>query len=375
MKSILMLEIEALQIRYKAVLETAKINLTSAPPIMVLNEITSFWFRNKKLVECALNWLSVQPFETYVFTAATNLDVNEKDHYPFLLVGSVHILDDPISKFAITSSSTVELGKQFAEHCRELAAEAIDDNLKILNNVEGCIYIFPISYMLGEFETSNKLAEQAFCSFFDDDILNMKTLCKRCSTFSEVISHLKKDADKHILLNGFEDFQISLEDRFAQQQSYLTEHGFESGFTEAKSFAFALFSSLLSASSILLVCTKYQLVPFFRYEVVFHYFTYLVSSFPDNDNLKGIRTMLTKAQIAFTVGKIFDRELFDSLDFMSFFRKCGEFNFDTKLEKSLQTQHEQNIAISLVKTISNVIEEFYKFCNVSISTIDRANSK
>ena len=367
MNNILAAELDALQIRYKAILETAKMNLTSVPPVMVLNEITSFWFRNKRLVECALNWLSVQPYETHVFTAATNLDVEEKDHCPFLVVGSTHILDDPVFKFVTTSSSTMALSKQFEEYQRTLAEEAIEDNLKILNDFRSSIYILPVSYMFVDFETAHLLAEKVFGSFFDDSISNMKTFSGKCSTFDEAVSHLKKGADRRIILNGFEDFQISLADRFALQKDYMVGHGFVDKFNEAECFAFTLFSHLLSASSILTFCTKYLLVPYFRYDVVFYYFTYLASSFLDCEEFKEVRTLLTKTQIAFTVGRVLDRSLFDKLDFVSFFNNCVEFDFDTKLTKRLQTQHEQNGDISLVKTISNVIGEFYKYCGVRIS--------
>lgn len=87
MNNILIKELLSVQIQYREILVNAKMKLSTALSNEVLNEITAFWYRNKNIAKCALNWLSYRPFETYLFTAAVNLDVEEKDHYPFVLMG------------------------------------------------------------------------------------------------------------------------------------------------------------------------------------------------------------------------------------------------------------------------------------------------
>mgnify|MGYP006990121360 CR=1 FL=1 len=52
------------------------------------------------LCQLALSYLkNIFPSqESYVFTASTFMDFDESEHIPFLLIGSQHILDDPLSK-------------------------------------------------------------------------------------------------------------------------------------------------------------------------------------------------------------------------------------------------------------------------------------
>lgn len=70
MNNILMKELLYVQSQYMEILANTKIKLSSAMPNEVLNEITTFWYRNKNIVNSALNWLSYSSFETYLFTAA-----------------------------------------------------------------------------------------------------------------------------------------------------------------------------------------------------------------------------------------------------------------------------------------------------------------
>ena len=61
-----------------------------------LDEINLFWIRNIDVVQLYLKAM-FSGNESYVFTAATFMDFDDKEHLPFLMIGEKHILDDPLN--------------------------------------------------------------------------------------------------------------------------------------------------------------------------------------------------------------------------------------------------------------------------------------
>lgn len=137
-------ELKELQSRYRDVLLKAKDNIFKTDSTAVIDEINVFWQKHKKLVEFSLRSF-VQPYEAYAFTAATILDVEDFEHYPFVTLGKFHIWDDPIFIYANIVGKTPNL--DFNEKMKEQVIATITDNLKILDTAEEIIYILPIRYL------------------------------------------------------------------------------------------------------------------------------------------------------------------------------------------------------------------------------------
>ena len=362
MKNILTTELLSVQIQYREILVNAKNQLSIALPNEVLNEITSFWHRNKNIVKCALNWLSYCSFETYLFTAAVNLDVNEKDHYPFLLMGSTHILDDPVFKYATTAPATIELGPQFIEYRKKIVLEAIEDNIKILDNFQGIILILPVNCMFNNFEVVDTLAKKALLGFFNDSVSSLEEINQKCKTFKDIEKFLNPLAYKQIIFNGFDDLNTDLSERFSKQKDHQNEHGYPDSINEFSNFIFTLYSYLFSASSVIEICTKFHMIPYLRHDVIFHYFTLMLRDIRFNYECDEVETLLFKAQIVYSAGRIINRDLFADIDINVFNDLCRKFNFDSKLAAKYKelTIHSENI--SLVDMIDSVLNDFYVFC-------------
>lgn len=368
MNNILMKELLYVQSQYMEILANTKIKLSSAMPNEVLNEITTFWYRNKNIVNSALNWLSYSSFETYLFTAAVNLDVDEKDHYPFVLMGTAYILDDPVFKFATTAPATSTLGDQFFEYQKNLVMEAIEDNIKILDNFKERILVLPVSYLFDDLGAIKTLADNAFLGFFNDSVTDLTEINQKCKTFGDIEELLNSNADKQIIINGFDDFKISLNKRFEKYKDYENEHGYSVIFNDASSFLFALYSHILNASRVLVICTKFSLTPYLRYDVVFHYLSLILESFLARKKTSEMATLLLKTQTAYTVCQAIRRDFFANIDFNTFFDFCRAFNFESKLADKRQRLSENNEKISFVGTVNDVLNDFYKFCGVIEST-------
>lgn len=364
MNNILMEELLAIQTQYKEILISAKKKLSSTLPNEVLNEITSFWYRNRNIVNCALNWLSYSPFNTYLFTAAVNLDVDEKDHYPFVLMGAAHVLDDPVFKFATTAPATSEFSLQFLDYQKKLVMEAIEDNIKILENFQGRILVIPVSFMFDDLEMIKALADNAFLGFFNDSVSDLEEIKQRCNTFEDVEALLNAKTTNQIILNGFDDFKIGLRERFEEYKDYQNEYQFSDKFSEASSFLFALYSHILNASRVISICTMFSLTPYLRYDVVFHYYTLILGSVLTREQFSEMAPLLSKVQISYTVCQVINRDLFVNINFNEFLNFCRNFNFESKLADKQKRLSEGSEKISLVSAVADVLNDFYKFCGI-----------
>ena len=365
MSNILLLELIRVQNQYRGILETAKLKLSTSLPIEVLNEITTFWYRNKNIVKCALYWLSYRPFETYLFTAAVNLDIDEKDHYPFVLMGRMHILDDPVFKFATTAPAMSELSQHTSEYHKGIALEAIEANIKILDCFQGVIFVLPVSCMFDDLEVVNMMAEKSLLGFFNEEVSSVEDILRKCESFGDVKKLLRPNMDKQIILNGFEDFKINLDDRICKQREYQRKHGYPDNGNEASNFVFALYSHILRASSIIEVCMKYCITPFLRYDVVYHYFSSILGSVSVVSDCSEMKMLLSKSQVAFSVGKVIDRDLLDKIGFDAYREFCMEYGFERRLASKLQKLDGCSKKTGLISTVHSTLTDFYNFCGLS----------
>ena len=74
-------ELDLLQQEYRELLVGMLQYLEEDTSAQVLDEITVFWQKNRRLVRCALNNIAA-PFRTYIFTGATIFGVDDNEQYP-----------------------------------------------------------------------------------------------------------------------------------------------------------------------------------------------------------------------------------------------------------------------------------------------------
>lgn len=218
--------------------------------------------------------------------------------------------------------------------------------------------------MFDDLEVVNALAEKALLGFFNDSVSSLGEINQQCKTFEDVKKLLKPISDKQIIFNGFDDFKIDLNERFAKQKDYQAEHGYSDIFNEASNFTFALFSHILKANSVIEICTKFCLTPYLRYDVIFHYFTLILESVLAMDKCAEMKILLSKTQAAYITGKVINRDLFVDIDFNTFYKFCREFNFESKLADKRQELNEHSDNISLVSAVNGVLTDFYDFCGI-----------
>jgi hypothetical protein len=237
-------ELSLLQEEYKKILIKASNDFFSINTEAVIDEINVFWSRNKKLVNCILQYLS-KPYSSYVFTAATILDIDDNEHFPFISLGSYHFWDDPIYKYAKISNKldSTNLGKKFQEQ----VLSTIKDNIKIIEKTNGYIYILPIRLLADKeaTELTHKAASHAFLSIFKEKI-TIEEYFRKYKTIQDIKAGLKPGIEKSIILSEDDDNSLDLEIRFLQFVD-LKEMLLPRNASEAKVFWFYLYGFLSQA--------------------------------------------------------------------------------------------------------------------------------
>jgi hypothetical protein len=240
---------------------------------------------------------------------------------------------------------------------------AIDSNLKIINEMRDVIYILPVSHLLDDKEYVNFVAEKVFTGMFNG-IDSMNDYMSKCSDLNSIISLLNPSMIDRIILNELEDLQIDFPARYNIAKEYMTQHGFEHLSCDSEILWFALYSKILRASNIFVLCTKYQLVPYIRYDVVFYWFINICMALRQNRDLQeaanafNLNLLELRSRIAFTLSRVFNRDIEMSCDVSEYAHLSKVFNVYKRITEQL---NDSDTDVNLVKTADSVLDEFYEY--------------
>lgn len=309
-----------LQKQYQDILNKAVLDINKADLPMIIDEINLFWFSNRKLVDLILNNLSCD-FDCYTFTGADFLDVDDFEHFPFIMLGKLHIVDDPLSKYSQICGAVEN--EKFTESLKERILLTIQDNLKILKNYSDSIYILPVT-LLTEINSDlvKKAAEQAFYSMFKDNSLDLKKFSK-FKSIEDVNGALKDGIGPTIPFSENENVNEDLCVRFRR----FTEQGhpFTENLSEAMIFFFMVIGFFSQAFNILFRCFEYKMIPYLRFEVTFNYTITLGMNLVDNEEIK---LTIFKSVCAHLLYRHFDKNKICDMDFSRFLSLIENFDHD-----------------------------------------------
>lgn len=324
------------------------VSLKGSVSYAAMDEINLFWFRNMDIVRLYLS-TELAKKDSHVFTASTFLDFNDNEQYPFLLIGSQHILDDPLCKYSSICSKMPE-GK-VAETLFEQILKAAEDNLKILTNCHGQIIILPFR-LLSQLPTESlilQMGEQAFISLFND-INNLKDFFEKCDSFDDIMKYARKDIENLVLFCESDDKALSFEQRFRmakEENSYMME----SGQSEAYNFFVMVFGGIQQAVDVILSCMEYECTPFIRYPVALHYILLLAETLSDISFISEMRYKMCVANILY---RICEKERLSKFGFEKFIAATISLDFNHMLFKKLSEHDvgEKNFAVDVVVPVA-----------------------
>lgn len=358
MKNNLLLEkITVLQSKYRELLIKLIPYMESDVAPIALDEIVVFWDKNLDLIRLFL-YSYVAQTESYVFTASTYMDIEDKENYPFMLLGGMHIMDDPLGKYCEICKKMSE--EQVTDAFLEQIILTAKDNIKIIEQCRDEIIVLPLRLFNQQLEDSQvfQIGEKAFVSLFKD-ISSIKEYFEKCHTFQDIILHAREDIGNIILFDEDDNKDLLLEDRFKRSIPNIPQL-IEDKFSEGGLFFQMVFGSIQQAVDVILSCIEYRVIPLIRYPVVFNYFLLLIDIFQDFE--MGVQIKY-KAYIANLVYRICDKDRLSCKGFKRFVDviKTEKFweEMLTELETKINSKEQFNVS-TLMPVIEKRLNNLYE---------------
>ncbi|MFA9397407.1 MAG: hypothetical protein ACERKV_03960 [Clostridiaceae bacterium] len=354
-------KIISLQNDYCYILKETVSNFSTEDFPMIEDEINLFWFANRDLVKLILKNIS-SDYDCYILTGASFLDIDDLEHYPFVVLGRVHVVDDPLYKYAGIISSIHN--QNFAEQLREQMLLSIKDNIKILENYSDIIYILPVTLMSdNDTDLLKKAAEQAFFSMFKDNSITLRKYCNEFINIEDVKKALRDGVGETLIFsddNNGDDLCSRFRRHIAQG------HPFNDQTNEAMLFFYTINGFFLQAFGILRRCEEYQMIPYLRYKVIFQYTILLGNNFANSMEMQMILFKSICTHLLYTV---FDKNKIKNIDFEYFINNLNKMNFNDNLFGALN-KAEVNLSKPSFEKIMDIMKDELKRVFVSMDLVD-----
>lgn len=345
-----------LQKQYKELLIKLLPNLRLQNAYSSLDEINIFWYSNMDAVKMYLYYI-VSNNDSYVFTASTFMDIGDKEHYPFLLLGKMHIMDDPLSKYSLVASH--EVPGNFNKRLKEQIVLTATDNIRILEECDNKILVLPLR-LLGQSDEHMLLysaGEKAFISLFKG-IKDIKDYFLKCNTWNDILKYVRKDIGDIIIFTEDDDKTKSFSERFKDAVHEL-EYMFEENSTDTHKFFILVYGYIQQSVDVLMSCVEYNCTPYLRNMVSFSYFMLLSENFGDISIIPAIRY---RCCVAHLIYRLYDKEKFESLSVSAFYQAALKLNFQEILFNSLAQAKvlEENFSPNkIVPSVEMCLEKLY----------------
>lgn len=314
---------------------------------VALDSISLFWRKKKPVINMYLQYI-VKERNSVFYTAATYFDVKNGEQYPFMLMGDVHIFDDPLGKYCEICRRCSQVSKTFYEKVLVCSK----DNIDILEKCEGLVIVLPLRSMGSTIEEKElyKIGERAFVELFNG-IPNLGVYFKSCITIDDVIGHFKDEYKDIVCLyeddDKRNDFRTRVERAIEKIKPVIGE-----GYSLGEYFYFSLFGPLQQAIDILLVACAYNALPLIRYPVALHNALLLLPNFYSGD----IKDITAKFFVYNFLYKMFDQSFYHNEPLTVFFKRVKNFSFE---RKALSCYKDNNPKQTL-EELNHLIEDFNK---------------
>lgn len=358
MNDIVKTELISIQNEYLELLKKVKSNLDANWEV-VIDEVNLFWFRKKRFITFVMeNYIT--PYNTYLFTAATFLDYNDKEHFPLVVCDGMCIVDDIICTYGNLIGKIDDI--KFNNTIKNQLTLGIDDNISILEKCGSRIYILPIRFLFSEDdEVVSVGADGAFLSLFNEHFDNMQDYLQKVISFEDLDMVLKPNLKKSILLYKNDNVNLAFQDRI---NNYIKEadNGMDLK-NKPMSFIFisAVYGSIAQALNVILLSTRFRVIPYLRYNVAFYYFTYFIQN-PYISKIENMEEICLKAKACYLIYKNFDKDALAYSDFDKFAvivreKKLYEKILD-KIKKCGNNLKIKQLAEYTAKELNSIISEF-----------------
>ena len=343
----LMQELLGIQEEYKRLLEELCDEKDKDEFVYVIDEINLFWYSKRNVVELIMENIS-ENFDAFLFTGATYLDIEEGEHYPFVSLGNVHIVDDPLAKYA--EAITLNLNDSFFKMMRKQIILAFDDDLRILRDCFGKVFLLPVTLLMKlEDGVVKHGSEKVLLSMFKEE-LSIKEVFG-VKSLAELISMMKDGIQEHVIFLEDEDRK---EDIIVRFEAYINEMDNPFGdIPTSQKFLCSILGFISQSLQILLCTAQYKIIPYIRYDVTFSYLMIIGENFLDIVHMQEI---IFKMAFTHFFYMKFNWRLIDLVEFNQYCDVVQKIDIISHLEKQMEKEYKLNA--STIKDMNCIIDNF-----------------
>lgn len=294
---------------YRGLLERYEENLESftiSDYKRLIGDVKMFWYRNRKSIDYFVSHIT-EDDKVALLAGAVRLDIVNKGHYEYILVGKIRLINEPLLKMATFYNGTEE--EINFEYTNQYVKECIHDILLLIREYKDDFYILPIEYITvndGEEYHSvlSKAAENMIFSMFSSEYNDVQDFYTKNKTYEDIENDLLPQIKEQLIFDGLEDVNMPLRDRCT---NYLKSNGHimpvMKNMSEAQLFYLLVVQFCMQAIGIVMTMEVHHMIPFIRNDVVFQYFTMLSQS---NLSSKFTEQKYLNTYIPYVVQKAFD---------------------------------------------------------------------
>jgi hypothetical protein len=344
-----------IQTEYRLILEKIVDNVSPDDiSDAILDEINLFWATRLDIVDLFLRNLSPSQ-DAYAFTGATFLDLKELEHYSFMLLGDIHILDDQAYFYAnlIGYTKKSELSNRF----REQIVNSIRSNIEILSKYNDYILILPLRSSKPEYrDLVAKNMNSVFLDLFKDPPASMEDYFENYKTIDDVCEGLRDDIPNALVLSDTDDISKPFRERLEIAQKDKS-HSLRTDESAGFQFFRIVGGHLGQALDIIYTCSIYKISPYLRYSIAFYYVLLLSHNFSEQ---KEIQQMFFKCRLARAIYVNFDIDRFKEVDFNDYCAIVRESNFYQDFLSSFPVKSAESVpAKEIIGVVREKLEKFY----------------
>lgn len=261
-----------------------------------IDSILVFWYSHRRAISLFLRSFD-QSSPAYLLAGASYLNTKDNNHYPFVSLGGIHIVDDPLCKFARAFPSIMSMQKEsfYSDHIVDAANDIID----IIDKYNDYILIIPVTFGLHEEDKKiNEASTKNFLNLFKKKFSNLNEYLSEVVTIEDVYGALKDEWKNCLPISDSTSIEDGLIKGF---NKFKRTFPFRDGKHGSDSFLFYMqtHGMLTQALDIILCCIKFNLIPFIRSKTCFYYTATVVNSFLENFAIKDTYFRMACAHILY----------------------------------------------------------------------------
>lgn len=246
----------------------------------VVNEIDIFWFSHRKIVDLFLQHVG-EGKNAYLFCGAVYLDFDADEHYPFLAIGDIHIVDDPLPK--CVHALKLSPNDSYYQAIKDQLVSAFFDDIKILTQLSGKILLLPVNDALRRIDNqiSIELAKKFLLSMFPEPI-SMEQIFQ-IDDFDKLVSQMSPDALDMISFTEEDHSGEPIETKLTRYTA-LTGNAY-GNIPLSQQLIHTILGFLIQSVDILSMGAQFSLIPYIRDNSIFQNTLCIGGQFGDSKDI------------------------------------------------------------------------------------------